>query len=219
MDDMQHQNEQLLGQVRRALFWQDVISSLVTTSPRLLSREEHYKGTRVPDLCVLPPGFRPVIPFWSAKFAGVLEDLNALCLLVDVKYNARQAPRKGLPDVVLMAELDDEGYPTSNRQSDIESRVVDLLCESRRVQTLNDPIYQACLFAAYLCTYRLSAGLWERHFVAERCVVGILDNVAISTYDDRWESIPGLLLWLLFKSGKSSGPHSALLLYTLEILS
>ena len=62
--------------------------------------------------------------------------MNALCWLVDTKYDRLDAPQKVLPDIVLMAQLDYEGYPVSNSQVSIEARLVDLLGESRRGLTL-----------------------------------------------------------------------------------
>jgi hypothetical protein len=206
MKNLHGQDQVLFDQVRRALFWQDVIASLVTASPRQFCLEKachitSLRSVRFLDFWVLPGGFRPLVDFWPAGSVDVFKDLNALCLLVDIKYSARQAPRREIPNVVLMADLDDEGYPMSNSQADIEARIVDLLSESGRVPALNDAIYQACLFAAYLCTYRLSAGIWAGHFVTERCVTEILDRIAMSSDDVRWKVFPELLLWLLFVSG------------------
>lgn len=194
----------LVIKVQRALFWQDLISCLVIGTPRLLSHKDYdgFQSLRDIghlDLCVVPSGFLPVIHLWPSEFAVVLEDLNALCCFVDVRYRTEPTPTKMFGGVLLMAELDDEGYPVDNSQANLESRLVDLLSESRRVPAFVDPIYEACIFAAYLCTYKLSTGVWEGCFVPEVCVSQILQRITVS--DPRWKLAPGLLLWLLFVSG------------------
>lgn len=100
-----------------------------------------------------------------------------------------------------MEQLDDEGYPVDNSQAYLETRLVDLLSESSGASICADPIYEACIFAAFLCTYKLSTGIWEGHFVPEFCVSQVLRLITESAHDPRWNLAPGLLLWLLFVSG------------------
>lgn len=206
MRRLETENHPNAGQMQRALFWQDLMSSLATGAPRIFHPENHRGFTSLRDmgrleLCVLPPGFQSVSKFWPREFTIVLEDLHALCRFVDIKCKVGREPSQEPFNLPLMAELDDEGYPVYNSQADLESRLVDLLSESRRVPVLTDPIYQACIFAAYLCTYKLSTGIWEGHFAAEKCVSGILNCLFNSAGDLRWRLLPKLLLWLLFTSG------------------
>jgi hypothetical protein len=200
------QHDSMAAQVQRALFWQDLISCLVTGTPRLLPYKKchTYKSPRDMghvDLCVVPSGFMMISLCWPADFAVVLEDLNALCYLVDEQSIASEDVGDESHNVVLMAHLDDEAYPVDNTQAVLESRLVDLLSESRGSSTIADLIYEACLFATFLCTYKLSAGIWEGQFVPEFCVSQLLHRITKSTLDLRWRFAPELLLWLLFVAG------------------
>ena len=200
------QNLPVISQMQRALFWQDLISCLAIGTPRLLSHNHHenflsLRDTGCLDVCVVPSGFLPVIHLWPSEFAVALEDLNALCWFADAKKTTKQTSSETLPQVLLMAELDDEGFPVNNSQANLESRLVDLLSESRRTLALYDPIYEACIFAAYLCTYKLSKGAWEGCFVPEICALRVIRYVAESMFSPRPNESPGLLLWLLFVGG------------------
>jgi hypothetical protein len=106
-----------------------------------------------------------------------------------------------------MAELDDEGYPINNAQANLESRVVDLLSASRSRSSSNDILYQACLYATYLCTYKLSTGIWEGQFVPEICASRILECVAAFVCEEQLGPGANLLFWLLFVSGGMTERH------------
>ncbi|CAF3574840.1 unnamed protein product [Fusarium graminearum] len=174
---------QRIQQIQRALSWQDIICSLATGTPRLLPLEgndafDRLRENKLYHSCfVLPEGLAPYTASWPETSLAVFEDLNAMCQLVD-RIHGQNASSADLNDedintipapVPLMEDLDDEGYPLYNNQANLEIRLVDLLSQTKAdSQNQDDLIYRACLFAAYLCTYRLSAGLWEGHFVPEK---------------------------------------------------
>ncbi|KAF5577455.1 hypothetical protein FPANT_10397 [Fusarium pseudoanthophilum] len=206
-------------QVQRALFWQDIICSLATGAPRLLKfdnrgiftllrENETYRG-----YFTLPQGFIPHSHGWPAEASAVFQDLNALCCIVDTIRQGTEASirlvDKANEDtfanpVPLMEDLDDEGYPLCNSQAELQIRLVDLLSGTRRDGSQSEEalIYRACLFAAYLCTYRLSEGVWGGYFAPETCVTKILDFMTDFTKQmSPWKLAPDITLWLLYMAG------------------
>lgn len=208
---------QRIQQIQRALSWQDIICSLATGTPRLLPLEgndafNRLRENKLYDSCfVLPEGLAPYTGSWPETSLAVFEDLNAMCQLVD-RIHGQNASSADLNDedintipapVPLMEDLDDEGYPLYNNQANLEIRLVDLLSQTKAdSQNQDDLIYRACLFAAYLCTYRLSAGLWEGHFVPEKCVTEILKCIAdFARHVSPWKLAPDISFWLLHVAG------------------
>ncbi|RGP69198.1 hypothetical protein FLONG3_7834 [Fusarium longipes] len=172
-------------QIQRALFWQDIICSLANGTPRLLQLDNHDAFAQLREdqkscqYFVLPQGFEIHSQSWPPASIAVLKDLNALCQHVE-SINGQEKTSRAVFDedmdamiapIKLMEDLDDEGYPLGNSQANLEIRLVDLLSQTTRTNLDNHEnlIYRACLFAAYLCTYRLSTGIWAGHFVPEKC--------------------------------------------------
>jgi hypothetical protein len=170
-------------QVQRALFWQDLLSCLVLGTPRLLSHND-YRDFRNPhrvrdlDNTTLLSGFREHLELWPSDFTIVLQDLTFLCDILDNCLPCRTVA---------------ESFPIDNSQANLESRLVNLLYESRLGSS--DAVYEACIFAAYLCTYKLSSGIWGGCFVPELCADQILRHIMDVL------SEPALLLWLLLVVG------------------
>ncbi|KAF1850856.1 uncharacterized protein K460DRAFT_22889 [Cucurbitaria berberidis CBS 394.84] len=189
MNMCQAEDVTAVDQVQRALFWQDLISCLVLGTSRLLSHNcyQEFRNLRIVNVTKeLPLGFLEVTYMWHMEFAAVVQDLTGLCTLVD----------KCDPTRTFIDEL-----PIDDSQANIESRLVDLLSESRSSPACVDSIYEACIFATYLCTYNLSTGIWMGCFVPEVCVSRIIGCVTEAVHDPLWDSVPGLLLWLLCVSG------------------
>ncbi|KAM0496745.1 hypothetical protein ACHAP8_007328 [Fusarium lateritium] len=211
-------NPERVQQLQRALFWQDIICSLATGTPRLLpfvnhGAFDHLREDKMYANCfALPEGLTPHIGSWPETSLAVFEDLNAMCRLVD-RMHGQDTSSAHLSDsdanattvpVPLMEDLDDEGYPLYNNQADLEIRLVDLLSQTTGANPHNqdDLIYRACLFAAYLCTYRLSSGLWEGQYVPEKCVTEILKCMADFTrHMSPWKLAPDISFWLLNVAG------------------
>ncbi|KAG8666747.1 hypothetical protein FPOAC1_011563 [Fusarium poae] len=210
-------NPERVQQIQRALFWQDIICSLATGTPRLLSldnnnafdllRENKVYGSYF----VLPEGLALYTGSWPETSLAVFEDLNAMCQLVDGMHGQNTSSAHLYDSDVhtttllipLMEDLDDEGYPLYNNQADLEIRLVDLLSQTRaKPHNQDDLIYRACLFAACLCTYRLSSGIWEGQYVPEKCVTEILDCIEDFTrHMSPWKFAPDISFWLLNVAG------------------
>ncbi|KAF5593405.1 uncharacterized protein FSUBG_9832 [Fusarium subglutinans] len=205
--------------VQRALVWQDILCSLATGAPRLLQFENRGIFTRLREdetyrsYFGLPQAYIPHTHGWPAEASLVFEDLNALCCIVDrthrgtgasfclVDKNKEDTSVNPMP---LMEDLDDEGYPLCNSQANLQIRLVDLLSGTGRdgSQSEEDLIYRACLFAAYLCTYRLSEGIWGGYFAPEKCVTEILHCMTDFTRKmSPWKLAPDITFWLLHMAG------------------
>lgn len=186
------QNVALVDEVQRALFWQDLLSCLMAGTPRFLSHMDFqdFQSPRAIDRShrwEVPLGLRCVIKQWPSPFKIILQDLNALCWLVDSQYGDDKQPLD-------LLHID-------NNQANLESRLVDLLSGCRTSPTPIDPRYQACILGAYICTYKLSTGIWLGCCIPELCIIQILQIVTPVPPLLYWEIIPDLLKWLLFVSG------------------
>ncbi|KAF5660564.1 hypothetical protein FHETE_8904 [Fusarium heterosporum] len=202
--------------IQRALFWQDITCSLATGTPRLLKFDNpdvfaHLRENRTyRSYFVLPSGFASYTDRWPATSRIVFQDLHALCHLVVEMHEATSDDLDGddlstaLSSICLMEKCDDEGYPLRNSQANLEIRLVDLLSEKSMCGTRKeeDLIYRACLFAAYLCTYRLSVGVWAGCFSPEMCTIKILDCVTrFMARISPWTVAPDISFWLLYVAG------------------
>ncbi|CAG7561771.1 unnamed protein product [Fusarium equiseti] len=206
-----------IQKTQRALFWQDIMCSLATGTPRLLQFDvddvfSHLRDDKnYQQYFVLPEGLKIHIDDWPATSLPVFTDLNALCCLVDTVHRQKRMPGRSADldgdnttvPIPLMEDLDDEGYPLSNAQANLQIRLVDLLSETRAgPQKEKTLIYRACLFAAYLCTYRLSSGIWEGYFAPEKCVTEILNCMENFTkHMSPWRLAPDISFWLLLVAG------------------
>jgi hypothetical protein len=191
MNMFKAENVAVVEQVQRALFWQDLLSCFMLGTRRILSHEEYLDFQHVGvidglEAREIPPGFSSLIGTWPQNFTVILQDLDRLCAKVD----------RCEPDRPILEDLH-----IDNSQANIESRLVDLLSASRESVDSADPIYEACIFAAYLCTYKLCIGIWNGCFVPEICVNQILLRLMNASTDPRFASCPNLLLWLLFAAG------------------
>jgi len=192
MEGYKARNASLLEGVQVALFWQDLGSCLTARTPRLISHEEFNTFRRVrnfgrDEYRDIPSGFISGIREWPKEFINAVQDLNALCRLVDA--------RCGTEDELL------EDIEIDNYQANLQSRLADLLSENRNMEDSRDPVYEACIFAAYLCTCRLSTGIWKGCPIPEVCVNHIIQCVKQATRDAHWIDAPELLFWLLFVGG------------------
>ncbi|KAF4987781.1 hypothetical protein FGRMN_10157 [Fusarium graminum] len=202
--------------IQRALFWQDITCSLATGTPRLLQFEnpDVFASLREDptyrSYFVLPSGFESYADRWPATSCIVFQDLHALCHLVAEMHEKTLDDSDdgnlstALASICLMERCDDEGYPLRNSQANLEIRLVDLLSEKSMCGTRKeeDLIYRACLFAAYLCTYRLSVGVWAGCFSPEMCTIKILDCVSrFMARISPWTVAPDISFWLLYVAG------------------
>jgi hypothetical protein len=185
-------NVALVDEVQRALFWQDLLSCLMAGTSRFLSHKDFQDFASPKDVDQseqrkVPLGLRSNVIQWPEEFAHVLQDLNSLCWLVDLQCGPNKAPI----DV----------FPVDNNQANLESRLVDLLYQCRNSIHNTDPWYEACVLAAYICTYKLSTGIWMGCYIPEFCINHIVRLVTQVPRSPQWLPSPSLLMWLLFVSG------------------
>jgi hypothetical protein len=181
----------LVDEVQRALFWQDLLSCLMAGTRRYLS---HRDFTEFRDIRAVggmhqevPVGFGLAVVEWPAAFAMVLRDLNDLCDSVDAEWVDGKDPL--------------DTFHIDDIQANLESRLVDLLSECRSSTIEIDPWYQAAILGAYICTYKLSTGIWAGCYIPEVCIGQILQIITKIPRDSLWTPISDLLKWLLFISG------------------
>ncbi|KAF2111986.1 hypothetical protein BDV96DRAFT_164542 [Lophiotrema nucula] len=181
------------GALSRALFWQDLMSSVIAGTDRFLSHgsfpEIFWSQPRCPlypFYCHLRIGFQEIASHFHPEMIAVLEDLNALCMMLDAKCSGEDLP-------IARMEID-------NGQAWIESRLADLLSELRRSGEEN-AVYKVCIFATYLCTYKLSTSIWEGLLIPEFCAMQILRILQTPANDHLWDAFPELVVWLLFAGG------------------
>ncbi|KAF1971725.1 hypothetical protein BU23DRAFT_170683 [Bimuria novae-zelandiae CBS 107.79] len=186
-------NVKVSDAIRRALFWQDLYSCLFVGTTRLFSHRdyEQFNFERLPSSTpgyIIPPGFERIMDGFPDAYLEVVLELNALCTLVDLRCTPG-----GLPIIE---------YPIDNFQYCIESRLVDLLSQNK-ASGAEDFILQACIFACFLVTYKLSTGIWEGCFIPEYCAAQIMSLLDKAKGDIRLEKggFKKVLLWLLFVSG------------------
>ncbi|KAF1994212.1 hypothetical protein P154DRAFT_527224 [Amniculicola lignicola CBS 123094] len=177
--------------INRALFWQDLLGSILVGTARSLSYEflSRVEWTRDPTRAKtyeVPVGFSSVTGLLSSKFLAVLEDVNAVCTQLDARCLPNDFP-------INKIEIDSE-------QAWIECRLVTLLSHWKKLRVV-DPVYEACIFATYLCTYKLSTTIWNGSYVPAFCAAQLLRILQRPRDFSRWEDHPELLLWLLYVGG------------------
>lgn len=134
----------------------------------------------------VPEGFGHIVDKLPRDFAIVLEDLNALCRLIDEQCQHNDS-------AIFEIGVDDG-------QAWIESRLVNLLLEWRRRQQ-NNSMYEACILGAFLCTYKLSTVIWEGCYIPEWLASNIMRILLGTSNGWEWKQMPELLLWLLLIAG------------------
>lgn len=185
-------NVALIDEVQRALFWQDLLSCLMAGTPRFLSHRDFKdfnvaRGVDQTNGFKVPSGFVSSFVHWPQEFALVLKDLQSLCHRIDSHCGAERSPL----DI----------FPIDNDQANIESRLVDLLSQKRRSKQDTDPWLEASILCAYVCTYKLSTGIWMGCFIPEICTTQLLGLIPQIPLDSHWTPAPDLLKWLLLVCG------------------
>lgn len=185
-------NVVLIDEVQRALFWQDLLNCLIARTPRFLSHTDFqdFSSTRHVnhfERWEVPLGLVPSMIQRPEDFALVLRDLNSLCSRIDSQCDLSKGPLDLLP--------------IDNDQANVDSRLVDLLSECRRPAYATDLWYETCILCAYVCTYKLSTGIWMGCYIPETCIIRMLRHIIRTPTSSQWKPAPNLLLWLLFVSG------------------
>jgi hypothetical protein len=120
------------------------------------------------------------------SYIEVIQDLNVLCHVMDSSPNQNE---------ILLDDVPFEDY-----QYCVQSRLVDLAV-SHQALPITDPIYEACIFAAFMCVYMLSTGIWEGCFIPDFAAIKVLGCISEANHDPRWIQSKKLLLWLLVVTG------------------
>ncbi|KAB5576242.1 hypothetical protein GE09DRAFT_619527 [Coniochaeta sp. 2T2.1] len=176
----------LTGGIKRAIFWQDLNSSILSGSRRIVDHttfpELHWsRDLFSPDFFHLPPGFLTRSHLFTREFMEVLEDVQALQRVRDVG-----PPSDYESNAPLLARI-------NNHIASIQSRLVDLmnLC----------PALECVRLATYLCSVMLTCRVWCALTIPAHVSSQLLRMLQQCQDDFLWDDHPELLLWLLYIGG------------------
>lgn len=184
LDMCQTEGIYLTSGIKRAIFWQDLNSSFMTGSTRIVDHTtftelQWKRDSYSPSLFRLPPGFQVRSQVLTKEFVEILEDIHALsCIRVF------SGPSNCKP--LAMANI-------NNHQASIQSRLVGLVGHS--------PILECCKLAAYLCSSMLCCQVWCALVIPTHVSLRLLRELQQANDDPVWEDHPELLLWLLYIGG------------------
>ncbi|KAN0099217.1 hypothetical protein V8E51_012992 [Hyaloscypha variabilis] len=171
--------------IKRAIFWQDLNSSVMTGSSRVVdhttfSELQWRRDPSSPNFFILPPGFQAQSHVLGEEFVEVLKDVYALQCIRDsgVYFD--------IEDVISMAQID-------NHEASIQSRLVSLPNRSS--------ISECCHLAAYLCSAMLRCELWRASTIPSHLSLQLLGKLQQANDDVVWDNRPDLLAWLLHIGG------------------
>ncbi|KAH8886597.1 hypothetical protein GQ53DRAFT_784869 [Thozetella sp. PMI_491] len=173
--------------IKRAIFWQDLNSSIMTGSDRIVDHTtfgelQWKRDPFVPTFFVLAPGFQKRASLFPEDFIEVLKDIHALQCVQDLPGYSCQNP-------IEMLRVD-------NHQASIGSRLVDLPKLS--------PIIEACHLAAYLSACMLCCKVWRHSAIPSYVSKHLLRSLQQSDEDPFWNNDPDLLIWMLHLGGSFS---------------
>ncbi|KAI0187989.1 hypothetical protein EV127DRAFT_136959 [Xylaria flabelliformis] len=174
----------LTGGIKRAIFWQDLNSSVLAGSTRVVDHttfsELHWKKDSLPlDFFRLSPGFQVRSHLFTIEFIEVLEDLHALQCM-------RLFPPFGKCGSTIMACV-------NNHTASIQSRLMNLPDLS--------PVTSCCRLAAYLSSAVLCCKVWCPLVIPPHVSSQLLRELQQANNDPVWDGHPDLLLWLLYIGG------------------
>ncbi|KAI1122969.1 hypothetical protein F5Y10DRAFT_286608 [Nemania abortiva] len=180
----QRENVQLNGGIKRAIFWQDLNSSILSGSSRIVDHKtfSELRWTRdsfPQSYFRLPPGFQMRSHLLSKNFIEVLEDLHALQCI-------RNATSSKLCEALTMAYI-------NNHSAFVQSRLAALPNLSS--------VVACCRLAAYLCSTMLSCKIWCALVIPFHVSSRLLSELQKANDDPVWNDHPDLLLWLLYTGG------------------
>ncbi|KAL2802077.1 hypothetical protein BJX63DRAFT_426334 [Aspergillus granulosus] len=170
--------------IKRAIFWQDLNSSILAGSGRLVDHTTFTEllWTRdpfVPNFYQLPPGFQTLSHLLGEEFVSVLEDLHALHCVRDVRNGGRA-------DAMFMLHI-------NNHTASVQSRLAALSDLSE--------LQECCRLAAYLCSVMVCCKVWCELVIPSHISSELLHNIHRATESGIWAENPELLVWLLYIGG------------------
>ncbi|KAI0377550.1 hypothetical protein F5Y04DRAFT_264105 [Hypomontagnella monticulosa] len=183
----QTQNVCLTDGIKRAIFWQDLTSSVMTGSKRIVHHTtfaelEWRRDPFTPNAYTVPTGFEKVSYLLTEELVEVLKDLHALQYIRDFARFTGE-------DMVSMARVD-------NHQASIQSRLA-MLVSSPGVSSFLD----CCHLAAYLCSATLRCKIWPASVVPSHLSLRLLRELQQANGDSVWDEHPDVLLWSLYVGG------------------
>ncbi|RMJ07676.1 hypothetical protein BHE90_001100 [Fusarium euwallaceae] len=175
--------------IKRAIFWQDLNSSVMTGSKRVVDHttfsELHWtRDPFSPNFFILPSGFQAISHLLDQEFIEVLKDVHAMKCI-------RDNSRIGKGDVVAMTRID-------NHQASIQSRLASLQSSS--------PISECCRLAAYLCSTSLRCKIWPASTIPSHLSSRLLYKLQEVIDDPVWDGCPDFLAWMLHVGGAFALP-------------
>ncbi|KAL5336855.1 hypothetical protein BJX70DRAFT_371325 [Aspergillus crustosus] len=181
----------LTGGIKRAIFWQDLNSSILAGTNRVYSHTtfselQWIRDPFVPNFFRLPPGFSTRSSLFTPEFIEVLEDLHALQCIREVPYYSKA-------DIMLMMHV-------NNHTASIQSRLVGL--------PRSGIVQECCHLAAYHCSVMLCCHIWCALVIPSHISAQLLHKLQQSSDDVIWDDHPELLLWLLYVGGAFTSPGS-----------
>ena len=172
--------------IKRALFWQDLTSTELIGTPRLFGLQTFpdtfgTKSQLVGSTIQLASGFERIREILSVDIESVLEDLQSVsrdvCDYLDIHEDMQMLTK---------IRLDDQ-------QAWIESRLVDLQPEARKLGLITECIR----LAAFVCTYFLDVSSWSSNFVPSHLSKHLLLHLQETLTFCFWDTHIDLLLWLV----------------------
>ncbi|KAI0405487.1 hypothetical protein F4802DRAFT_606757 [Xylaria palmicola] len=178
--------------IKRAIFWQDLNSSVLAGSSRIVdhttfSELQWVRDPFSPSFFRLPPGFQKRAHLFTTEFIEVLEDLHALQCIRNVPFSTAY-------DATAMVRI-------NNHTASIQSRLTSLRSLS--------PVMLCCRIAAYLCSVTLCCKIWCALVIPPHVSSQLLDELQKAKDDTAWDEHPDLLLWILYIGG-AFAPEGAL---------
>ncbi|KAM3066693.1 hypothetical protein ACMFMF_010198 [Clarireedia jacksonii] len=184
LDICQKEGIYLTDGIKRAIFWQDLNSSVMTGSSRVVNyttfTELQWKrDSYPPSFFRLPPGFQVRSHILTKELVETLEDIHALQSIRELSSSSSYNP-------VSMAHI-------NNHQASIQSRLVGLVYHS--------PVLECCKLAAYLCSSMLCCKVWCALVIPNHVSLRLLRELQQVNDDPIWDDHSELLLWLLYIGG------------------
>ncbi|UZP32279.1 hypothetical protein NXS19_000095 [Fusarium pseudograminearum] len=172
--------------IKRAIFWQDLNSSIVVGSKRIFNHKsfaelEWERNSVARDLLQLPPGLQIRSHLFSDEFIEVLEDIYALERIRD-DYRPADC-------VVSTVFINDQ-------TASIQSRLEALPKETQ--------ISSCCYLGAYLCSVMLCCTVWCALVIPTNISTKLLSELQKAYHDPVWDEHADLLLWLIYIGGAFS---------------
>ncbi|EXJ74135.1 uncharacterized protein A1O5_02429 [Cladophialophora psammophila CBS 110553] len=170
--------------IRRAIFWQDLYSHILTASERIVTHntfnELRWERDIFPsDIFVLSPGFQRKAQLFPEEFLEVLRDIHAMQCCRDSTFFAPE-------DTISMMHVD-------NQQAWVQSKLVGL-------PTL-PCVQECCRWAAYLAASMLCCKIWRLSVMPPWISAQLLQKLQQRHDESVWDGHRDLLAWVLYIGG------------------